>query len=342
MSDRVPIGDADLHSPDVPNAAVARLAGAVSSAELQPIVARYLGGELSAQVALMQMVIASEDAGAVRAAVDEVTAAVDEHSRAGDSIIRDRVDAITRLVVENETGCGRIAAMLRSNIDHARPAPTVDEGLAHVERLFDWSVSQSEEASVALYSLGNAELLEQATAEIVRQLERWGLLGPDRVVLQVGCGIGRFERALAGRVKEAHGIDVSGEMVRVAQRRCAGLPTVHLAKSSGRDLGMYADEHFDLVYAVDTFPYLVQSGRALVERHFAEARRVLRPGGELLILNYSYGGDIAADDAEVRELATRHGFTVLLGGERVFELWDGVAWRLGKIGEMGRGETSRG
>ena len=322
--------EGEARSPDVPDVAVARTSRAVSSAALRPIVARYLAGDLSPQVALMQMVIACEDAGAVRRAVDEVTAEADAHSRATDAIIRDRVDALTRLVVENETGCGRIAQMLRSDIDHARPARTVEEGLAHVERLFDWSVGQSEEASVALYSLGSPEILAQATAEIVARLDAWGLLGPDRRVLQIGCGIGRFERALAPRVREAHGIDVSAGMVRVAQRRCAGLANVVLAKSSGRDLGMYPDERFDLVYAVDTFPYLVQSGRALVERHFAEAHRVLRAGGELVILNYSYGDDAAADRAAVRALAGAHGFAVVLDGERAFELWDGAAWRLRK------------
>ena len=325
-------GGEEARSPGVPHAVVARVAGAVSAPGLRPIVVRYLAGDLSAQVALMQMVIACEDAAAVRRAVDEVTAEADAHSRATDAIIRDRVDALTRLVLENESGCGRIAQMLKSDIDHARPAPTVEEGLAHVERLFDWSVGQSEEASVALYSLGSPEILEQATAEIVRQFAGWGLLGPDRTVLQVGCGIGRFERALSPRVKAAHGIDVSGEMVRVAERRCAGLANVVLAKSSGRDLGMFADERFDLVYAVDTFPYLVQAGHALVARHFAEAWRVLRPGGELVILNYSYRDDVAADRAEVRALAAAHGFAVVLDGEGVFELWDGVGWRLRKAG----------
>ena len=31
-------------------------------------------------------------------------------------------------------------------------------------------------------------------------------LGADRVVLQIGCGIGRFEAALAGSVKMAYGV----------------------------------------------------------------------------------------------------------------------------------------
>jgi len=61
-------------------------------------------------------------------------------------------------------------------MDSPDPAPSVEEGIAFCERLFDWSVQQSEEASVALYSLGNPELLERATREIVVQLELVGEL----------------------------------------------------------------------------------------------------------------------------------------------------------------------
>ena len=164
-------------------------------------------------------------------------------------------------------------------------------------------------------------------------LADWGVLGRDRRVLQIGCGIGRFERALANRVAEAHGVDISAEMVRAARRRCAGLANVHLEKSSGRDLALYeAAERFELVYAVDTFPYLVQSGPALVDRHFAEAHRVLVPGGDFAIFNYSYRDDLAADRADVERLAERHGFALLVDGDRPFALWNGAVWRMKKTG----------
>jgi len=55
-------------------------------------------------------------------------------------------------------------------------------------------------------SLGDAALLQAVTPEVANQLERWNLLGADRVVLQIGCGIGRFEAALAGSVKMAYGV----------------------------------------------------------------------------------------------------------------------------------------
>jgi ubiquinone/menaquinone biosynthesis C-methylase UbiE len=280
----------------------------------------------------MQLLIETEDATEVRAVVDEVTRRAASLSRAGDNLVRDRVDDLTQLVVENEPGCEKIADMLRANVDSPEPAPSVEEGIAFCERLFDWSVQQSEEASVALYSLGNPQLLERATREIIAQLELWNVISPTKVVLDIGCGIGRIAAELAPRVKEVHGIDVSGRMIETALRRCAALSNVRLMKSSGRDLREFADESVDAAIAVDTFPYLNQSGRALVSTFFAESARVLRRGGDLVILNYSYTGDDATNAQDVAALASQHGFDVIVNGEHPFSIWDGSAYHLRKRG----------
>ena len=307
---------------------VSRLTEGIEPEGVRRVLVRCLGGALSPQVALMQLLLATENLTEVRLVVDEITQRADADSRAGDSLVRDRVDELTRLFVENEAGCARVAAMLQSERRSSEPAATVEEGIAYFEQLYDWRVGQSEEASVALYSLGSPEILERATAEVVSLLDTWGVLGADRRMLQVGCGIGRFERVLAGRVAEAHGVDVSAEMVKVARRRCAGLPTVRIARTDGRDLAAHGDRALDLVYAVDSWPCLVQSGEALVDAHFREARRVLRPGGELAIFNYSARGEPAHDEADVRDYAARYGFEVLVAGERPFVLWDGAVFRL--------------
>lgn len=314
------------------SAAVERLLHGINDAAVRDILAKCLDGSISPSVALMQMLIETEDAVVVRAAVDDVTRRAAALSRSGDSLLRDRVDDLTQLVVENEQGCTRVAEMLRSNMDSGEPASSVEEGIAFCERLFDWSVQQSEEASVALYSLGNPELLERATREIVVQLERWGILSRDRTVLDIGCGIGRLEVELASRVGVVHGIDVSMQMINAALRRCAPLSNVHLLKVTGRDLADYSDSSFDAVIAVDTFPYINQSGAALVERYFAETHRVLKPGGDFVILNFSYGSDDASDESVVRSLAGRHLFKTITAGERPFALWDGLAFLLRKNG----------
>src|SRR5688500_8869492 len=197
----------------------------------------------------MQLLIETEDAASARAAVKGV-------------------EELEQLMAANADGCERIAAMLRSDMDSSKPARSVDEGIEFCERLFDWSVQQSEEASVALYSLGNPQLLERATREVVAQLELWNILSQKRVVLDIGCGIGRIAAELAPRVKAVYGIDVSGGMIDAALRRCAPLGNVQLLKGSGRDLREYPDAFFDTALAVDTLPYIHQSGGALVDSFF--------------------------------------------------------------------------
>ena len=274
---------------------------------LESIRDRFLNGELSAPVALMQMLVAAADLEAVESAAPA---------------------ELRRLLEDNRAGCARICEMLRSGVDAPEANETVEENLAFARRLFDWSVSQSEEASVALYSLGDADLLAAATAESVELLNRWALLGPAIRCLQIGCGIGRFEAALAGQVAEARGIDISPNMIAAARRRCAGIRNAVFEVTEGRDLSAYADARFELIYAIDSFPYLVQRGLELIDRHFAESARVLTPGGHLVILNFSYRDDLDSDRREVRALAARYGFTIEVDGARLLTLWDAPAWNL--------------
>jgi len=313
--------------------AVDRLVAGIEPETHRTILTRCLSGSLSPAVALMQLLIETEDAAEVRATVDEVTSRAATLSRATDSLLRDRVDDLTQLVVENEPGCEKIAEMLRADVDSPHQARTVEEGIAFCERLFDWSVQQSEEASVALYSLGNPQILERATKEIIAQLELWNVITRKRVVLDIGCGIGRLAAELAPRVMKVYGIDVSGRMIEAALRRCAALSNVTLMKSSGRDLREIDDASIDAAVSVDTFPYLHQSGAPLVATFFAEIARVLKPSGDMVILNYSYSIDDAASRKEITRHALEHGLDIVISGERPFKLWDGLAFHLRKQGQ---------
>jgi SAM-dependent methyltransferase len=313
------------------SAALERLIEDVGT-DLREILRRGLSGVLPPSVALMQMLIETEDAGKVRAVVDEITMRAASLSRSTDSLLRDRVDDFTQLIVENEQGCEKIAEMLRADVDSPESPRTAEEGIAFCERLFDWSVLQSEEASVAMYSLADAGILERATREIVGQLELWGLVSQEKTVLDIGCGIGRVATELAPRVREVHGMDLSANMIAAARRRSAHFANVRLVKGNGRDLGDFADSQFDTVIAVDVFPYINKSGAELVTSYFSEIRRVLRPDGSLVILNYSYRHDDNADVSEVKENAAAHGFDVVSAGTRPFSTWDGLAFQLVRRG----------
>jgi predicted O-methyltransferase YrrM len=293
---------------------------------LDPPVARevlldLLSGEISPVIALSRLLLAlgwpSE--------VEEILAEVAQN---WGRPLHPSLYEMARLLQDHREGCEEVATMLREHPDPAVSTSPAEDVIAACRSFFDRAVGRSEVGSVAGYSLGDPALLERATREVVDLLKRWHLLGAGRKTLEIGCGIGRMQVALAPRVAEVHGIDISPRMIEAARRRCAGLPNVHLSLGSGRDLAGFDAESLDLVYAVDSFPYIFQAGPALAEAHFHEAARVLRPGGDFVIFNYSYRDDLESDQRDVHRLARAAGFSVMVSGGQPFTFWDGIVFRL--------------
>ena len=284
-------------------------------------VRRCARGEISPAIALLRLLIAHRGLEALRARLDAL--------RPGrDHAMRRAISRITELLDAHPEGGALALRMLEQ--ERAAGTQSPEDGLERCRRLFDRLVRDRAEASVALYSLGSPELLAAATREVVALLERLGVLGPEREVLEIGCGIGRFEQALAPRVGAITGIDIAPGMIGAARERCAGLRNVRLLATSGRDLGSFPSGVFDLVLAIDVMPYVWRAGTALVATHCAEAARVLRPGGDFVILNLSYRGDLDLDRQDARRLATAVGLRVLRNGTTDLELWDGATFHLRK------------
>ena len=174
-------------------------------------------------------------------------------------------------------------------------------------------------------------LLADSVGELVELLDHWGLLDPDSAVLDVGCGIGRLEAALAPRVASVTGVDNSPAMLEEARRRCGHLPNVRFALASGRDLEGIAAESVDLVLLIDTLPCLILSGSALAAKLCAESARVLAPGGSLFVLNATCGGDADADLAELTQLAEGAGLEFHRADWRPLRRWDAPAFQLAKV-----------
>jgi ubiquinone/menaquinone biosynthesis C-methylase UbiE len=133
---------------------------------------------------------------------------------------------------------------------------------------------------------------------------------------------------LAPKVGHVTGLDIAERTIVRARERCVARSNVTLLVSSGQNLAPVADETMDLVLAADVFPYLVQTGPSLVERHVKETARVLKPGGSFVILNYSYRDDPECDRTELAVLADRAGLTLSRCKTGLFTLWDAVAFRL--------------
>ncbi|MET3582035.1 ubiquinone/menaquinone biosynthesis C-methylase UbiE [Mesorhizobium robiniae] len=239
---------------------------------------------------------------------------------------RDRLERISELLRHRPD----IFAMLRETgaaVRHERHEEETDAAV--VRRLasgFDAAAAISLAASVQLSSLGDEENLAAATDEVVAWLAAQGFTGTDRDILDIGCGIGRFESALSSAAHRIVGIDISSKMISIARQRCASLRNVEVRPTSGLDLADFGNASFDCVLAVDSFPYLVLAG--LAERYFKEIARVLKTSGMAALLNYSYRGSPALDRADVHRLAKVHGMQMVVNGEKPFRLWDGNAFLL--------------
>jgi ubiquinone/menaquinone biosynthesis C-methylase UbiE len=97
-----------------------------------------------------------------------------------------------------------------------------------------------------------------------------------RTVLDLGCGKGRFARRLQAAGAQVVGLDLSAAMLAGA----AGLDRV---RASARRLP-FGDGVFDAVVAVEVFEHVDD-----VDAVIAEARRVLRVGGVLAVIDKNAG-----------------------------------------------------
>jgi ubiquinone/menaquinone biosynthesis C-methylase UbiE len=284
---------------------------------------RCARGELPANIALVHLFMQAQDDQEAARLLDQAIQHLELHGP---------TDGVVRLQRARELweSCPQSFAMIKEMLQIAdgdgfsgnAPDP------AFWTSVFDRAADLSPEAGVALYSLGRPEILRQATAEIVERMHAWHLLPSGHALLDIGCGSGRILRAVAPHVGRAIGVDVSPLMLEAAQRHSAVCGNIAVLRTSGRDLAMFANAQFDLVCAVDAFPYLVMSG--LAEIHLQEAARVLRPQGKLLVLNYSYGRDPQTDRSEITRAAAHLGLTVRRNGTRDYSLWDGLSFLLEK------------
>ena len=103
---------------------------------------------------------------------------------------------------------------------------------------------------------------------------------PGERILDVGCGPGYYVAELAeetGPEGSVTGVDQSPAMLAVARRRAEGLGNVSFAEGDATALPV-EDASFDAAVSVQVMEYVPDVPAAL-----AELRRVLRPGGRVVL-----------------------------------------------------------
>jgi SAM-dependent methyltransferase len=100
--------------------------------------------------------------------------------------------------------------------------------------------------------------------------------------LDLGCGVGRFSRALAGRFREVLGVDVSQEMIRRARAAHPPAEFPNLRFEAGDGLSLPdADSSRDFVFSYEVIQHMPSED--VIRANLREVARVLRPGAMALL-----------------------------------------------------------
>jgi demethylmenaquinone methyltransferase / 2-methoxy-6-polyprenyl-1,4-benzoquinol methylase len=158
----------------------------------------------------------------------------------------------------------------------AEPSPAAERTADGVRRMFD-RVAPRYDLANTVFSLGQDRAWRRAAARAA------GLAGGQSAV-DVACGTGALTRELAAAAPGATvlGVDFSWEMVRRAAGAEAG-PDSAPAYLAGDALRLpLQDASVDVVTIAFGLRNLPEPGRGLLE-----LRRVLRPGGRLVVCEFS-------------------------------------------------------
>jgi ABC-2 type transport system ATP-binding protein len=116
----------------------------------------------------------------------------------------------------------------------------------------------------------------------------------------VGCGTGLFTRPLAHRARQVTAIDSSEAMLDSARRKLNDMGNVQWVRASCLRTGLPSGE-LDTVLMANVLQMVRDRAGAL-----AEASRILRPGGRLILLSWTASGMSLRDKVTMMWRYLRH------------------------------------
>jgi SAM-dependent methyltransferase len=181
------------------------------------------------------------------------------------------------------------------------------------------------------FQSGERTVAEEVLTDMINVCQ--GRQPSDMKVLEIGCGAGRVTLALSKIFGEVHGVDVSGEMVRLAREALKDRPKAFVYQNNGNDLSVLPEGVlFDFAFSTIVFQHI--PSREVIENYVREVQKRLRPGA---LFKFQVQGDaslvttpedtwlgVPFSDPQAVEMALRCGFEPRYrhgAGEQYFWLW---------------------
>ena len=142
-------------------------------------------------------------------------------------------------------------------------------------------------------------------------------IDPNLRVLDVGCGPGDLSIRMSQKCHEVRGVDVTPEMIQIAEEKAAfAPPNVYFQQADACDLP-FEDHSFDTVMSVNALQAMTQPEKAILEMS-----RVLKPGGQLLLITYCYGDSSFSDSESLINWAVKYGTQAVWQSFKLAQLVD--------------------
>ena len=173
-------------------------------------------------------------------------------------------------------------AWLRTRSEPAiRPAtpsmPTLEENRRLWREVYAWQDGGDEWSA----AWGGPEF--QWAVTVLPRIQRFL---PAGLVVEIGCGFGRWTRFLKDHCERLVAVDLSDRCIEACRKRFAADPGMRFVLTDGTTLGQVAAGSVDLVFSFDS---LVHADCAVLEAYLEEIATVLKPEGAAFIHHSNVG-----------------------------------------------------
>ena len=145
-----------------------------------------------------------------------------------------------------------------------------------VEKETYWSEFADDLEARTNYVVGDTDI--EATKMFLAEQKALGK------TLELGCGNGTYSKIIIREAEHLTATDFSDEMVAVAKTRLEGIGNIRVEKANCFSLS-YPDSSFDTVLLANLLHIIPEPEKAV-----AEARRVLKQNGRLIVISFTTEG----------------------------------------------------
>ncbi|MDC0357688.1 class I SAM-dependent methyltransferase [Oligoflexia bacterium] len=144
-------------------------------------------------------------------------------------------------------------------------------------------------------------------------------IAPQKNVLEIGPGAGRWSEALQAISQRLMLVDVSEKCIELCKQRFSDCSNIDYFVNDGVRLDGVADEQVDYIWSFDVFVHI---SPADIEKYLVEFKRVLKNGG-VCVIHHAKGGGLYGGwrsrmtDKLFADLLRQHGFSLI----RQFDSW---------------------